>query len=168
MLVPWTAQAGQSGRTDYANGMEGRSDGEQWPPLSWKFQSEAQLQRALLSRTLGCYSNVIIAKHHILKTLQAECTSSPPRRFHFSVTSFGVTKKIAFLKNLNDKGKKKALHKWGRGSTLSDTIPDSLMSFSWVPAHCGRADAKRLLPPPGCIASLGGFRIGPGGDLSCV
>lgn len=93
MLVPWTAQAGQSGRTDYANGMERRSDGEQWPPLSWEFQSEAQLQRALLSRTLGCYSNVIIAKHHILKTLQAECMSSPPRRSHFSVTSFGVTNK---------------------------------------------------------------------------
>lgn len=93
MLVPWTAQAGQSGRTDYANGMERRSDEEQWPPLSWAFQSEAQLQQALLSRTLGCYSNVIIAKHHILKTLQSECMISPPQRFQFAVTSFEVTKK---------------------------------------------------------------------------
>lgn len=114
MLVPWTAQAGQSGRTDYANGMERRSDGEQWPPLSWAFQSEAQLQQALLSRTLGCYSNVIIAKHHILKTLQSECMSSPPQRFHFAVTSFGVMEK---KKKRKGGGKEKnPKHNWGLGS----------------------------------------------------
>ena len=125
MLVPWTAQAGQSGRTDYANGMERRSDGEQWPPLSWAFQSEAQLQQALLSRTLGCYSNVIIAKHHILKTLQSECMSSPPQRFHFAVASFEVTKKQN-KKTHPKKGKKKE-------KTQPTTTGD------WDPSHIARS-----------------------------
>lgn len=126
MLVPWTAQAGQSGRTDYANGMERRSDEEQWPPLSWAFQSEAQLQQALLSRTLGCYSNVIIAKHHILKTLQSECMISSPQRFHFAVTSFEVTKKKK-KKSCGGKRAKKVPPQLGTGipATLAAPIPQS-------------------------------------------
>lgn len=136
MLVPWTAQAGQSGRTDYANGMERRSDGEQWPPLSWAFQSEAQLQQALLSRTLGCYSNVIIAKHHILKTLQSECMSSPLQRFHFAVTSFKVTKK----KKKGEKKGKKPLN-----PTTGDWDPSHIaLSHPSVPFPALLITAERL------------------------
>lgn len=136
MLVPWTAQAGQSGRTDYANGMERRSDEEQWPPLSWAFQSEAQLQQALLSRTLGCYSNVIIAKHHILKTLQSECMISPPQRFHFAVTSFEVTKK---KKSVEEKKQKKCHHNWGLGSQPRWPLPPRNPAPSTP--NCGAADS---------------------------
>ena len=140
MLVPWTAQAGQSGRTDYANGMERRSDGEQWPPLSWAFQSEAQLQQALLSRTLGCYSNVIIAKHHILRTLQSECMSSPPQRFHFAVTSFRVTKKKKKKKKKGEKRKKAQQLGTGIPATLPARTPQSsslallMTAVQWTPS----------------------------------
>lgn len=165
MLVPWTAQAGQSGRTDYANGMERRSDEEQWPPLSWAFQSEDQLQQALLSRTLGCYSNVIIAKHHILKTLQSECMSSPPQRFHFAVTSFEVTQK----KEKKEKKKQNPTHNhWGLGSQPHCQLT-SLSPFPCTPNNCGAADTKCPLQPCGeCLAFVAVFRLKLDDDLSCI
>lgn len=86
--------AGQSGRTDYANGVERRSARNTGAHCLGHFKARSSCSD-LSPRTCGCHTNVIIAKHRIGNTPPSEFISSlwakvsPPRQVPKPQFSFG-------------------------------------------------------------------------------